>query len=179
MFRTLFLATAASGALLACASDADMGGDSTVSAMSADMTPEDRTNYVKMAASSDMFEVQSSQLALSRAQNADVRTFAQMMIDHHSQTTEQLRTAAKAAGLLRTHDWMLPPPMQRMMEELQAASASDFDRLYMRQQVQAHEMALALHSNYARKGDTAALRVVATAATPIVQRHLDRARELD
>jgi putative membrane protein len=48
----------------------------------------------------------------------------------------------------------------------------------LRQQVQAHQMALALHGNYARSGDTASLRAVAATATPIVQQHLQRAREL-
>jgi putative membrane protein len=39
-------------------------------------------------------------------------------------------------------------------------------------------MALALHANYARNGDTPGLRQVAAAATPVVQVHLDRARQL-
>ena len=73
---------------------------------------------------------------------------------------------------------MLPPPMQRMMDELQQTSGADFDRAYMRQQVVAHQTALNLHGNYARNGDTAALRAVASAAVPIVRQHLDRARQL-
>jgi putative membrane protein len=67
---------------------------------------------------------------------------------------------------------------QQMMEELRSASGSDFDQVYLRQQVPAHEMALALHSNYSRNGDTPALRAVASAAVPVVQQHLDQARRL-
>jgi putative membrane protein len=37
-------------------------------------------------------------------------------------------------------------------------------------------MALALHSTYARDGDTPALKQAAAAATPIVQQHLDQIR---
>ena len=146
--------------------------------MPADMTPENREGYVALAAASDLFEVQSSQLALSRAQDGAVRDFAQMMVTHHTQTTQQLYAAAKAAGMIRTHDWMLPPPMQAMMDDLQNASGAEFDRLYMRQQVGAHEMALALHRNYSARGDTPALRAVAAAAAPIVQQHLVRAQEI-
>jgi putative membrane protein len=65
------------------------------------------------------------------------------------------------------------------MQELQQAPADGFDRVYMRQQVAAHEMALALHRNYAARGDTAALRTVAGAAVPVVQQHLTRAQQLD
>ena len=79
---------------------------------------------------------------------------------------------------------MTPPaptlmPMQReMMDALQAAPAAGFDQLYLSQQVPAHEMALALHRNYAAQGDAPALRIAASAAVPIMQQHLDRARSL-
>jgi len=130
-----------------------------------------------MASASDLFEIQSSQLALTKAQRPEVRQFAQMMIDHHTQTTAALTQAATASG-------MTPPPpalmpMQRqMMTELQAASTANFDQTYLRQQVPAHEMALALHQNYAARGDTPALKTTAAAAVPIVQQHLAQAQQL-
>jgi putative membrane protein len=73
---------------------------------------------------------------------------------------------------------MLMPMQQRMLDQLRNASGSNFDRLYMTQQVPAHEMALALHSNYSRSGDTPALRTTAAAAVPVVQQHLDEARRM-
>jgi putative membrane protein len=146
-------------------------------AMGGDMTPNGRTAYVQMAAASDLFEIQSSNLARTRAQSPEVRQFAEMLVAHHTQMTAQLMAAASAAGVPVVPTLM---PMQvRMMTQLQSASGAGFDRVYMTQQVQAHEMALALHGNYARNGDTVALRTVASAATPIVQQHLDRARQLD
>jgi putative membrane protein len=173
--RNLLIAAAASAMVLGgCAMN--MADDTR--AMAGDMTPEDRMGYVTMAAASDLFEIQSSQLALSRAQRPEVRDFAQMLVTHHTQTTQQLTTAAQAAGMSPPPP-MLMPMQQRMMEELQQASGANFDRVYMRQQVPAHEMAVALHSNYAARGDAPALRTVAGAAVPIVQQHLDRARELD
>jgi putative membrane protein len=39
-------------------------------------------------------------------------------------------------------------------------------------------MALALHSNYARAGDTPSLRATAATAVPLVQQHLDQARRM-
>jgi putative membrane protein len=171
MSRSLFFAASAALALSACAAS------DTTAGMTGDLTPTERSAYVQMAAASDMFEIQSSQLAQSKAQRAEVRDFANMMIQHHSQTTQQLTTAATASGTPPSPQLM---PMQvEMMDRLQGASGANFDRLYMGQQVQAHEMALALHSNYASNGDTPALRAVASAATPIIRQHLDRARQLD
>jgi putative membrane protein len=173
MIRTLLIASAAAFALAACATDGDMAAPA---AAAGDMTPNQRAAYVEMAAASDLYEIQSSQLATSRAQNTEVRAFAQMLIEHHTATTQQLAAAATAAGTPPSPSLM---PMQaQMIAELQGANGAAFDRIFIRQQVQAHQMALALHSNYASNGDTPTLRTVAAAAAPIVRQHLERARAL-
>jgi putative membrane protein len=173
MIRPLLIASAASLALAACATDGEMGA---AAAAAGDMTPEQRAAYVEMAAASDLYEIQSGQLAASRAQNADVRAFGQMLVEHHTATTQQLTAAATAAGTPPSPSLM---PMQaEMIAQLQGANGAAFDRLFIRQQVQAHEMALALHSNYASNGDTPTLRTVAAAAAPVVRQHLERARAL-
>lgn len=163
-------------ALSACSSMGTSPG-ADMSGMSADMTPENASAYVMMAGASDLFEIQSSQMALTRAQRPEVRQFAQMMVQHHTQTTQQVMAAARAAG-------MNPPPPQLMpmqadmIARLRNASGAGFDTLYLQQQVPAHEMALALHGNYANDGDMPALRTAASGAVPIVQSHLDQARRL-
>lgn len=154
-----------------------MGDPAVDAAASADMTPEDRMGFVTLAGASDLFEIQSSQLAVTKAQRPEVRQFAQMLIQHHTQTTQQVTAAARAAG-------MNPPPpalnsMQaQMIAELQQASTANFDDVYLRQQVPAHEQALALHSNYAENGDTPSLQTAARGAVPIVTQHLAEARRL-
>ena len=148
------------------------------SSSSNDATPLARDAYVGMAAASDLFEVQSSQLALTRAQSPAVRDFAQMMIADHGNTTRQLITAAQAVGIGPVAPALLPT-QARMMQRLGAAgSGPAFERVYLDQQVEAHRAALALHSHYAQDGDTPQLRTVAAAAAPTVQVHLDRVRQL-
>ena len=174
--RKLFL-SAAAAALLAGCSMMDGGGGAEPAAM-ADMTPEERNAYVAMAAASDLFEIQSGQMAATRGRRPAVREFGQMLVTHHTQTTQQLTAAARAAGVNPPPPTLLP--MQRqMLERLQATRAGNFDMVFLRQQVRAHEMALGLHSNYARNGDTPALRAAATGAVPVIQQHLNRARQLD
>lgn len=177
--RQLLIAAASAALLAGCsetmATDAEMGA---APAMAGDMTPEDRTAYVTMAAASDLFEIQSSQMAVAKAQRSEVREFAQMLVTHHTQTSQQLMAAAQASGITPPAPTLMPMQAE-MMRQLQAAGAGEFDRVYVSQQVPAHEMALALHGNYASDGDTAALRTVAAAARPIVQQHLTRARQLD
>ncbi len=180
--RKMILAAAASSTLLAGCStmmgaDASAGGQGSMSAgASADMTPEARMAYVEMAASSDMYEIQSSQMAASRAQNPAMRSFAEMMIRDHTNTSQQLMAAASAAGSPPMTPRLLPMHAQ-MLARLQGRSGADFDREYGRQQLVAHQQALALHSNYSARGDTPALRVVAASAVPVVTQHLNMVRQ--
>ena len=60
------------------------------------MTAQD---FVNQAASGGLFEVQSSELALQRSQNADVQQFANQMITDHTANNQELMAAAKAEGL--------------------------------------------------------------------------------
>jgi putative membrane protein len=170
------LSCAAALCLVSCASAA-RDGNGGMAAMSADATPEAAMSFVMKAGASDLYEIQSSQLALQKAQNADVRQFAQMMIDHHTKTTQQVTAAARAAGLTPPPP-QLEPEQARMIAELQPLSGAAFDRAYVRQQRMAHEMALALHSNYAERGDTPSLRQAAATAVPIVRQHLERVRAM-
>lgn len=133
--------------------------------------------YLFYAGAGDVFEITSSMILLNKSQNPQVRAYASMLIDHHSRTTNLALANAKAAGV------MAPPPelsaMQKgMIGALHAAAPAAIDRLYLQQQVPAHQQALALQSGYARSGDVPTLRQTAQGAVPIVQGHLTQAQQL-
>ena len=133
--------------------------------------------FLMMAAESDIFEITSSQIAVMKSQNPQVRAYASMLIDHHTMTTNVALRQAKAAGIV-------PPPAvlqadkRDMITQLMDATPADFDRVYLAQQIPAHEQGLALHTTYARNGDTPQLRTAATGAVPFVTRHLGEARRM-
>lgn len=136
-----------------------------------DMTPTAAMSYIAMAGASDMYEIESSQLALAQSRSEAVRRFATMMIAHHQQTTQTLMTAARGAGLNPPPPMLMP--MQRdMIAELRGLNGQAFDTAYLAQQRRAHDMALALHRTYAQRGDTPALRTVAASAVPIIEQHI-------
>jgi putative membrane protein len=137
--------------------------------------PLDRMGYTEMAASSDLFEIESARMALNRARHPAVRQFSQMILRDHQMMSRQLMAAANAAGVPPMRPRLLPIHAD-MLARLQRGDGRDFDDRYASIQVQAHEMALALHDNYARGGDAASLRAVAGSAVPIIRHHLDMAR---
>jgi putative membrane protein len=139
-----------------------------------DMTPEAAPAFVAAAASSDMFEIESSRLALQRSRVAMNRMHAEMMIRDHTNMSAQLRAAAATAGLGVPAQML--PMHAAMLNEL--TRSSDFDATYRRQQILSHQQSLALMDNYARRGDVPALRGVAAAAVPVVRAHLDHIRRM-
>lgn len=130
--------------------------------------------YMASAASVDLFEIQSSQMALTRSRHAFHRNFASMMIGAHNGTSAQLSLAGRRLNLLPPAT--LLPRHQAMLAELSASA--DFDATYHRQQIAVHEEALRLHGNYARSGASPTLRPVAANAVPIVRRHLEMMRAM-
>ena len=142
------------------------------------MAPDRATmTYVASAGAGDMYEIQSSQIAVRRARDPRVRAFATMLVTDHQRTTQQVLAAARESGM-RPGPAMLAPAQRQMIRQLERAGPMQFDRLYLAQQIPAHQQALVLHQRYARTGNAPALRRVASGAVPVVQEHLAHARQM-
>lgn len=107
--------------------------------------PSTPQGYVAAAASSDQFEIQSSELVLAQSTNADVKRFAQKMLDDHRASSEKLMTAAQQAALTAP-DAQMTAAHQTKLDELRAAG-TNIDHIYLAQQRVAHAEAIALHQN--------------------------------
>ncbi len=183
--KTLFAGALAASLTLAAAQAQSPRMDATAQATanSGTMTAADvgvspltgtsTTDYVRLAADSDRYEIESSKVALHRSQRDDVKKAAKQMIADHTTTTKTLMAALEnpTRKLARPSD-MLSDDKASQVQLLKSAPKADFDTLYLTQQVAAHKQAWALHKGYATDGDDAALRQVAATAVPIVEQHL-------
>lgn len=136
----------------------------------------DAQEFVNKAASGGMFEVQSSELALERTQNADVQSFAEMMITDHSANNQELMSIAQEQGLTVPAEIAGQPAEH--MQAIQAAEGEEFDPVYIEHQIAAHESDIDLFQTYAEAGDVEPLVSYAETTLPILQQHLDQAHEL-
>jgi putative membrane protein len=136
-------------------------------------------DFVPAAAISDMYEIEASKLALQKSKSADVKQFAQMMIKDHTATTAKVKTILTSGKLDITPPTALDDRRQGMIDNLKAASAADFDKVYLDQQTAAHQEALAMMKSYAEDGDNPALKQFASETAPKIQQHYDKAQQLD
>lgn len=153
--------------------DATSEAVGSMSAMTGGQTVE---GYVMNAAMGDMYEIQAADIALERSQNAQVRELAEMIKRDHTAASERLMPAAEAAG--QTPPTELDERRQGMLDNLRAASADEFDMVYLNQQVAAHEEALALHRGFADNEDNATLAQHAQAVVEPIEMHHRRSEEL-
>lgn len=139
------------------------------------MSPAD---YVAAAAVGDLYEIEAARIAQDRSQNDEVKALAATLSADHAKTAGDLRAAVSQSGQTLTIPAALPEDRQGQVEGLNAATPTDFDAVWLTQQVEAHEQALALHRRYAESGDVASLKAFASATVAVLQRHLDQLRQL-
>jgi len=131
-----------------------------------------------MAAMSDMYEVEAGKIATQKGQTAPVKGFAEMMVDAHSKTTEELKGIIASEKINVDLPTKLDAKHQKLIDDLNAASSADFDSTYAKQQVDGHQEAVDLFDSYAKKGNNAALKAFAQKTLPVIQQHLDAAKKL-
>jgi putative membrane protein len=133
-------------------------------------------DFVATVASSDMFEIKSSQMALKASASDDVKSFAQQMINDHTKSSKKLKTAAAAEKIkvpVKTAD-----KHQAMLAALDGKKGADFDRAYMEEQSKAHDEAVTLFSSYAEAGDEPKLKAFAAETLPKLKMHQEQAKKL-
>jgi len=134
--------------------------------------------FVTAAATSDMFEIAAAKIAVAKSANPAVKKFAQQMIKDHSASTAKLKALLAGGTVTATPPADLDERRKGLINNLTGASPADFDKMYMDQQVAAHQEAMTLIKGYSDHGDNEALKGFAEAIAPTVQHHLDMAKQI-
>lgn len=134
-------------------------------------------DFVTEVAVSDMFEIESSKLAVEKGDEA-VKAFANQMITAHTKTSAELKAAVASdpktplpAALDKSH--------QAKLDKLKSLSGVDFIKQYRSDQVSAHKDAVSLFQRYAKGGDSETLKSWAATTLPDLQHHLEMAQAME
>jgi putative membrane protein len=145
--------------------------DNNASAMAVD-----KTKFVTMATSSNMLEIQSSEIALQRASSSDVKAFANQMIQDHTKAGQEMTAVLEQQGMTPPKE--LTAPHAKMLKDLTDTN-SNFDAAYLQMQQAAHVEAVGLFQAYSGKPDDQALGAFAQKTLPTLQMHLDHVTKLN
>ena len=132
--------------------------------------------FVMKAASGGMAEVALGKIVDAKARNADVKKFAEMMVNDHSKANEQLKKAAKDAGV-DVPDKMTEED-QKLVDRFKNYKGSNFDQDYMKQMVSDHEKDIAEFKRASKEARNPKIKDFAAKTLPILQAHLDAAQKI-
>jgi putative membrane protein len=134
-------------------------------------------SFLKDAAEGGNAEVSGSQVALAQSSSADVKTFAQMMVDDHGKAGAELKGLAGQKGV-KVSD---TPSIAKKTEIklLSERKGSSFDQHYADSiGVKAHEDTIKLFQKEVDKGSDADVKAWAAKTLPTLQHHLEAAQAL-
>jgi putative membrane protein len=175
MLRLLTTTAIVAVGLLACPPVFAQTGQPNAAASAKAALDEEDKNFVKEATIGGMAEVEFSKIA-QKSENADVKRFADRMIEDHTKANQQLASITTALGVETPK--ALDSEHERMREKLQTLHGKAFDEQYMRVMVEDHDKAVKLFRQEERSGRNAELKQFAQKTLPTLEEHQKMALEL-
>lgn len=133
----------------------------------------------------NLTEINLGKLAQQRSKNQAVKDYGDMLAKHHADLDKQMAALAKKTGQAIPAEKPTDPAKKEALEAtkkrvaaLQKLNGPAFDREYLSLMVDNHTLAVAGADAHVAEAKSAELAQMLRDAKPILQGHLDRAREL-
>jgi putative membrane protein len=148
----------------------------TTNAQGAALNPDDRS-FLEQAAVGGKAEVELGQLAQSKAQNDQVKQFAQRMVTDHSQANSELMSLGDKMSL--SLPTSLDDQTQKEKDRLSKLTGAKFDKEYMKLMVQDHEKDVSDFQKESTSAVNSDVKGFASKTLPTLQQHLDLAKSIN
>lgn len=135
----------------------------------------DAADFVDEASAAGVAEIETSKLALQKSTSANVKSFAQEMINDHTAANKELASIAAKKKLKVATEAELMSKAKAMI--LKHRDGESFDEAYANNQVKAHKDTIELFNKAAVSPD-AELASFAVATLPKLEHHLHSAEAL-
>jgi putative membrane protein len=141
----------------------------------ATLTTQDK-DFMFQAVRDNVEERSMGRAAVQKATNADVRKYAQMLVDDHSKALTQVVDLMKKKNVSQPKG--LPDAKHEAMDKLNQMSGPQFDSEYIRLMVDRHEKAVAKYKEAETTLQDEDLKKWAKDVEPVLEKHLQKAQEL-
>jgi len=134
-------------------------------------TPDE--HFIREAAMGGMAEVELGKLAATKASSAEVKTFAQKMVDDHSKAGDELKTIAEKKNIA----WpaALDSSHKATYDRLSKLSGAEFDKAYMSDMLKDHKMDVSAFRKESQTGKDPEVKAFASKTLPTLEDHLSSA----
>ena len=141
-----------------------------------DKMSNDDQSAMKQLASANLAEIQTGKMAASKAQNPEVKKFAQKMVDDHSKMLNDLKSLAQSKGVALPQD--APAKEIAQSKLLERKSGAEFDKDYMEHMVKDHEKDVKDTESIAAKAKDPQFKSAVQQANAKIKEHLQLAQRV-
>ncbi|WP_242926414.1 DUF4142 domain-containing protein [Pontibacter vulgaris] len=138
-------------------------------------TKDEQSDFMTMAASGGMMEVELGKLAKQNAANQKVKDFGAMMVNDHTKANDELKALATKKNIT------LPDSMSEKhmghITELRDKKGADFDKAYMDLMVEDHEEDVEMFDKAAKDQEDPDVKAFAAKTVTTLRKHLDEAKK--
>ena len=142
----------------------------------AEMMSSDDKEFMTKAAQGGMLEVALGQQVASKATNPDVKAFASKVAADHATANDELKQLAANKGL--SLPTQLKEDHQEDLAEISKLSGAKLDAKYAKEMVEDHEKDVKEFREAASEVKDPELRAWAAKTLPVLESHLEEARQI-
>lgn len=132
--------------------------------------------FIKTAGESGMGEVKIATLGTQKAERADVKEFATMLVNDHTKVNEELAGLAKAKGVELSA--VISADASDDFKALEKESGAGFDKAFLAQMKDSHEASIANFEDAEKNAADGDVKAWASKTLPALRHHLDKVKEL-
>ena len=133
-------------------------------------------SFIKHAASDDAAEVKLAELGAKKADRADVKAFAEMLVTDHTKSNEELAKLATTKGVELSG--VIEPAKAKVFQKLEKSSGTEFDKKFLAEMVSDHKMCVSNFEKASKEAKDTDVKEFANGLLPKLKAHLEKAKEL-
>ena len=126
--------------------------------------------FVMDTAKGGMAEVELGKLATEKAASAEVKQFAQRLVDDHTKANDELKTIAQSKNI--TLPASIDPDQRALHDRLSKLSGQAFDRAYMQAMIVSHRKGVSAFRAEAMSGKDPEFKAFASKTLPTLEEHM-------
>lgn len=142
----------------------------------------DDAQIAAIVVAANQVDVDAGKFAESRAENAQVKDFAQRMVTDHSAVNQQATALVTKLGIKPEESELsksLKEQGKETLDKLRGLEGQEFDRAYIDHEVSYHQAVLdAIDQTLLPNTQNAELKALITKARPVIETHLQHAQQL-
>lgn len=132
--------------------------------------------FIKDFGASGMSEVKIAELATGKAERADVKEFATMLVTDHSKLNTEVADLAKSKNVQLSA--VIEPKGADEFKDLEKESGKAFDRAFLKHMAKCHDKSIDALEDAEKNATDGDLKSWASKTLPMVRSHLDKIKEL-